>query len=285
MSQIISLIIFTAVILVISTIFSFVKVVKQQSAFTVETFGKFSRVLMPGLNFLIPFIEMPARKVNLSTMTLDCPILAITSDKVNIKIDTSLVYKVVPSKIYQAAYALDNPVVTIRSLIDNSIRAFVATQTHEDVIKSRDEMTHYVFGYEIDSFQFRDITLPKEITEAMSRVVASKRLQEAAQNEAQAEYIRAVKTAEAQKETRYLQGQGVALEREAIIKGLADSIKGLQQEIGVSSESVLSVVMLNQYIDMLRTVGMNEKTSKVVFLNPTPQGMESIMQQVSELVK
>ena len=283
------------ILLLIVFFFTTVRIVKQQTAYTVETLGKFSRVILPGLNFTIPFIETLARKINLSTMVLDCPILAITSDKVNIKIDTSLIYKVVQSRIYEAAYKLDNPISTLRSIIDNSIRAFVATQTHEEVIRSRDEMTHYLmenlkvklleYGYEIDSFQFRDIVLPQDITDAMSRVVSSKRLQEAAQNEAQAEYIKSVKIAEAQKETRFLQGQGVALEREAIIKGLADSIKGLQSQIGVSSQSVLSVVMLNQYIDMLRTVGLNDKASKIVFLNPTPSGMEQIMQQVSEMVK
>lgn len=284
-----------AVILLLTGFFSSVRLVRQQTAYTVERFGKYSRTLLPGFNLIIPVIESTARKINLSTLTLDCPIIAITSDKVTIKIDTALVYKVMEKRVYFAAYSLDNPVTTIRSLIDNSIRAFVATLTHEEVIRSRDEMTHYLvenltsklqeFGYEIDSFQFRDITLPQEITDAMSRVVASKRLQEAATNEAQAEYIKAVKTAEAQKETRYLQGQGVALEREAIIKGLADSIKGLQHEIGVDSSSVLSVVMLNQYIDMLRTVGMNDKSGKVVYLNPTPEGMNQIMQQLSEMIK
>lgn len=288
------IIIFLAVI-ALFLFFSTVKIVRQQTAFTVETLGKFSRVIFPGLNLVVPIIEIPSRKVNLATMTLDCPILAITSDKVNIKVDTSLIFKVIPTKVYQAAYSLDNPTVTIRSLIDNSIRAFVATLTHEEVIRSRDEMTHYLmenlrekmeeFGYMIDSFQFRDITLPQEITEAMSRVVASKRLQEAASNEAEAEYIRAVKTAEAQKQTRLLQGQGVALEREAIIEGLAESVRKLRESTGISSDSVMSMVMLNQYIDMLRTVGLNDKNGKVIFLNPTPDGMNKTMQEITGLIK
>lgn len=284
------------IVLLVVLLFSSVKIVKQQTAFTVETLGKFSRVIMPGLNLVIPVVENTARKINLSTLSLDFLILAITSDKVNISIDTALIYKVVPEKIYQAAYSLDNPVATIKALVENIIRAFVATQTHEEVIRSRDEMTQYLtihltekienFGYHIDSFQFRDIVLPKEITEAMSRVVASKRLQEAAQNEAQAEYIRSVKTAEAQKQTRLLQGEGLALERKAIIEGLSQSIQELKTSTGVTSESVMSLVMLNQYIDMLRNV-TNDKTgnTKTVFINPTADGMQSIMQQMSEMLK
>ncbi len=282
---------------IVATVFyNFIHIVRQQTAFTVETLGKYSRVLMPGFNLIIPFVEVKARKINLSTMTLDCPIVAITSDKVNIKIDTALVYQVIQTKIYEAAYSLDNPVVTIRSLIDNSIRAFVATQTHEEVIRSRDEMTHYLmenltvqldkFGYSIDSFQFRDITLPKEITEAMSRVVASKRLQEAASNEAQAEYIRTVRTAEAQKQTRLLQGEGLALERKAITEGLAQSIQEMQAITGVNAESLTNIVLANQYIDMLKTITTDKSgNTKTVFLNPSVSSVSDILQQFSALQK
>jgi regulator of protease activity HflC (stomatin/prohibitin superfamily) len=277
-------------------IFSSIKIVKQQTAYTVETLGKFSRVIFPGLSFVIPIIENTAKKINLSTLTLDFSILAITSDKVNISIDTTLVYRVILDKVYEAAYAVDNPIITIKALVENSIRAFVATQTHEEVIRSRDEMTDYLthhlktkleeFGYNMDSFQFRDIVLPKDITDAMSRVVASKRLQEAAQNEAEAEYIRAVKMAEGQKQTRLLQGQGLALERKAIIDGLSESIKELQSSTGVTSESVMNLVMLNQYIDMLRTIS-NDKNgnTKTVFINPSPDGMQTLMQQLSEMIQ
>lgn len=288
------LLIIGAVFLIIIVLAS-VKIVRQQTAFTVETLGKFSRVIFPGLNLVIPFIELKARKLNLATLTLDFSILAITSDKVTISIDTTLMYKIIKEKAYEAAYSVDNPTATIKALVENSIRAFVATLTHEEVIRSRDEMTDYLtrhlktkmneFGYDIDSFQFRDINLPKDISEAMSRVVASKRLQEAAQNEAEAEYIRTVKTAEAQKQTRLLQGQGLALERKAIIEGLSESIKELQSSTGVTSESVMALVMLNQYIDMLRNITNDkEGNTKTVFMNPTPEGMQSLMQQLTEMI-
>jgi regulator of protease activity HflC (stomatin/prohibitin superfamily) len=287
----------TFIILVVGfVLLSSIKIVKQQTAYTVETLGKFSRVIFPGLNLVIPILEVTARKVNLATLTLDFSILAITSDKVNISIDTTLVYRVIPTKVYEAAYAVDNPITTIQALVENAIRAFVATQTHEEVIRSRDEMTDYLtkhlrnklsqFGYDLDSFQFRDIVLPKDITDAMSRVVASKRLQEAAQNEAEAEYIRAVKKAEAQKQARLLQGEGLALERKAIIDGLSESIKELQTSTGVTSQSVMNLVMLNQYIDMLRSI-TNDKTgnTKTVFINPSADGLSNLAQQISELIK
>ena len=161
---------FIIAIVIFFVIISSIKIVKQQTAFTVETLGKFSRVIFPGFNLVVPVIENIGRRINLSTMTLDFSILAITSDKVNISIDTALIYRVIENRAYEAAYALDNPVTAIKALVENTIRAFVATQTHEEVIRSRNEMTEYLtmhltakmeeFGYYIDSFQFRDIILP-----------------------------------------------------------------------------------------------------------------------------
>jgi regulator of protease activity HflC (stomatin/prohibitin superfamily) len=283
-------------LLLIFLAFISIKIVKQQTAFTIETFGKFSRVIYPGLNFVLPIVEVTAKRINLATQNLDFSILAITNDKVNISIDTTLIYKVLQNKIYEAAYILDNPTGTIKALVENTIRAFVATQTHEQVIQSRDEMTDFLvkhllsklqeYGFGIDSFQVRDIILPKEITDSMSRVISSKRDQEATINQAQSNYIRIVKDAEAQKATRELQGQGLALERKAIIDGLAQSVQEMQHATGIGAGGVMNIVLLNQYIDMMRTI-TNDKAgnTKTIFMNPSPSGMQEISQQMMGLMK
>jgi regulator of protease activity HflC (stomatin/prohibitin superfamily) len=271
-----------------------IKIVKQQTAFTVETFGKFSRVIYPGINLVIPLVENTARKINLSTLNLDFSILAITLDKVNISIDCTLIYKVIYQKVYQATYSLDNPTASIKALVENTVRAFVATQTHEQVIQSRDEMTNFLithlikkleeFGFAIDSFQVRDIILPREITDAMSRVISSRRNQEAAVAEAEARYILAVKEAEGLKETRRLQGEGLAAERDAIIKGLAHSVQEMQQATGATPMQVMNIVMANNYNDTLRTI-TNDKNgnTKTVFINSSPNAMTDIIAQLSSL--
>jgi regulator of protease activity HflC (stomatin/prohibitin superfamily) len=278
------------------TLFSSIKIVKQQSAYTIETLGKFTRVILPGITLVIPFLQLVSRRVNLATIGLDIKIQAITSDKVTVTIDTVLIYKVNPTRIYEAAYTLDNAVSTLKALVENNIRAYVATITHEDAIRSRDEMTNYLvhhitdklfqYGYDLESIQFRDIILPSEITEAMSRVVASKRLQEAATNEAGAEYIKQVRLAEAQRETRRLQGEGMALERSAITEGLSSSIKDLQAATGVSAQSVMTLVMMNQYIDMMRN-NINDKNgnTKTIILNGSPNGANETMAQFAELIR
>lgn len=289
---------FLLVILIVAMIYVLVngvRIVKQQSMLIVERLGQYDRVLKPGFHIIIPILESIVYTLNLRTQNLDFSIIAITSDKVTITLDTSLIYQILPNEAYAVAYNLQNPVQVIKTTVENSIRAYVAKQSHEEILEKRDELTIYLighlteqmlsWGYQINNFQIKDVILPKAITDAMSSVVASKRLQEAAENQANAEYIKVVRAAEAQKETRVLQGEGLAGERKAIINGLAESIQDLTVATGTSSESVLNIVMLNQYIDMLRTVGRDESgNSKIVFLNSNPSGMSTIVQELSSMI-
>lgn len=289
---------FLLVILIVAMIYVLVngvRIVKQQSMLIVERLGQYDRVLKPGFHIIIPILESIVYTLNLRTQNLDFSIISITSDKVTITLDTSLIYQILPNEAYAVAYNLQNPVQVIKTTVENSIRAYVAKQSHEEILEKRDELTIYLighlteqmlsWGYQINNFQIKDVILPKAITDAMSSVVASKRLQEAAENQANAEYIKVVRAAEAQKETRVLQGEGLAGERKAIINGLAESIQDLTVATGTSSESVLNIVMLNQYIDMLRTVGRDESgNSKIVFLNSNPSGMSTIVQELSSMI-
>jgi regulator of protease activity HflC (stomatin/prohibitin superfamily) len=272
-----------------------IRIVQQQSLLVIERLGQFNRVLKPGLSVIVPFFERVSYVLNLRTQNLDFAIIAITSDKVTITLDTSLIYQIIPSQAYAVAYNLQNPTQVIKTTVENSIRAYVAKQNHEEILQKRDELTIYLvehlteqmlaWGYQIMNFQIKDVVLPGSITDAMSRVVASKRLQEAAENEANAEYIKTIRSAEAQKKTRILQGEGLAGERKAITNGLAESIQDLTTATGTTSESVLNVVLLNQYMDMLRTLGKDESgNSKLVFLNSNPAGMSSILQELTGLM-
>ncbi|MGL4759421.1 MAG: SPFH domain-containing protein [Patescibacteria group bacterium] len=296
MTEYFGIILFGILILFFTFFSQIVRIVKQQEVYIVETLGKYSRTLTSGLNFTIPFFDRISKVISLKGKNLDFSIVAITSDKVNITLDTSLIYQVLEERAYDVAYKLERPEQVIKTTVENSIRAYVANENHEQILQKRDELTVYLighleklmesWGYQIISFQLKDVLLPQEISAAMSRVVASKRLQEAAENEARAEFIKEVKKAEAQKQARILQGEGLAGERKAIINGLAESITELKSQTDVSSESVLNIVMLNQYMDTLRTIGKDDKgNSKVVFLNSNPTALNDAMNQVSELIK
>lgn len=270
------------------------RIVRQQTAVVVETLGKYSRTLSPGINYVIPFIQRSVHTAYLYGQNLDFTIVAITADKVTITLDTTLVYYVKPEKVAASFYSLGNPVAVMKSTIENSIRSYVAQTSHEEILEKRDELTAYLiehltekfekYGRIIDAFQIKDVVLPKEITDAMSKVISSKRLQEAAEFEANANKILKVRAAEADKEARILSGQGVAGEREAIVNGLKESIENMKAVTGGEVDSVMNVVMLTQYLDMLKSVGSTEN-SKVVFMNSNPGSMEDMMKQIYGMIE
>lgn len=282
------------IIVVIVVLLSGIRIVEQQTAQIVETFGKFSRILHPGLNVIIPIIQRVRTTVYLFGQNLDFTIVAITSDKVTITLDTTLVYHVQADKVAESYYSLANPVAVMKTTVENSIRSYVANQTHEEILQKRDEMTQYLvehlkgkfesWGREIDAFQVKDVVLPNEITNAMSKVIASKRLQEAANYEAEANKIIKVKAAEADRESRKLSGLGVAEEREAIVNGLKLSIENMKQATGGETQSVMNVVLMTQYMDMLKAVGSTQNT-KVVFMNSNPGSMDEAMKQLYGMIK
>jgi regulator of protease activity HflC (stomatin/prohibitin superfamily) len=269
------------------------KIVRQQTAVVVETLGKYNRTLGPGINYVVPILQRSAHTAYLYSQNLEFSIVAITSDKVTITLDTTLIYHVMPDKVAASFYALGNPVAVMKSTLENSIRSYVAQQTHEEILQKRDELTNYLvehltekfekWGRVIEAFQIKDVILPKEITDAMSKVIASKRLQEAAEFEANANKILKVRAAEADKESRILSGQGVAGEREAIVNGLKESIQNMKAVTGGEVDSVMNVVMLTQYLDTLKSVGSAEN-SKVVFLNSNPGSIDDMVKQIFGLI-
>ncbi len=282
-----------AVLTVIGLLLTGVKIVNQQSVLIIETLGKFSKVLHPGINFIIPVIQQVRFKALLFGQNMDFAILAITSDKVTIRLDTTLIYHIKPEKVAESYYSLADPMSVMKTTIENSIRSYVALQTHEEILQKRDELTNYLidhlrlkfesWGREIDAFQIKDVVLPKEITDAMSKVIASKRLQEAAEFEANANKILKVRAAEADRESRKLSGLGVAEEREAIVNGLKESIENMKSATGAETTSVMNVVMLTQYMDMMKAVGQGEN-SKVIFMNSNPGSMDEVLKQMYGLL-
>lgn len=280
-------------VIIFLILLSGIKIVQQQSIMIVERLGKYNRTLKPGINIIIPIIESVRATMYLFLQNMEFQIVAITSDKVTITLDTTLVYHIQPDKVAESFYAIGDPTAVIKSTIENSVRSYVANQTHEEILQKRDELTQYLvdhlrekfaeWGREIDAFQVKDVVLPKEITEAMSKVIASKRLQEAAEFEANANKILKVKAAEADRESRKLSGLGVAEEREAIINGLKISIENMQSATGADTNAVMNVVMLTQYMDALKAIGLSEN-AKLVFMNSNPGSVDELMQNIMAFV-
>jgi regulator of protease activity HflC (stomatin/prohibitin superfamily) len=274
------------------TLFSGLFTVEQQTSAVVERFGKFRRVAGPGLNLKVPFIERVAGRINLRVQQLDVTVETKTKDNVFVHIIVAVQYMVLPAKVFDAFYRLDQPTVQITAYVFDVVRARVPKMELDDVFERKDEVAIAVkeelsgemetFGYIIVQALVTDIDPDKKVKESMNEINAAKRLREAAQERGEADKILKVKAAEAEAESKALQGRGIADQRRAIIDGLRESVDQFAQSIsGTTPESIMQLVLMTQHYDTVKEIGASSRAN-TIFVPYTPGGMSDLAQQMRD---
>ncbi|HEX8974324.1 MAG TPA: SPFH domain-containing protein [Patescibacteria group bacterium] len=278
-------------IIIIVFILPNIRIVKQNTVLVIEFLGKYKRIMSAGLNVKIPLLERVANEVSLRQQNFSIGGKYPSADKVIVDVATNLIYSVNPTEegVKRFTYVLLDPKQSIGAIIENSLRTYIAKETHEGILEKKEELALHIksdldkqfaeWGMLISSFQITNVNFPLAITDAMSEVVASQQLRKAAENKGEAIKIQAIKEAEAEKERKRLQGEGIALEREAIAEGLKKSIETVQQVTNQSSSEIMAILSLTQYLDTLKGVGSSEN-SKVIFMDTNIQKTGDLMQQL-----
>jgi len=265
--------------------------VEQRSVRVVERFGKFVRIGQPGLNFKIPWIEQVGYAFDMRVLELGIEADTKTEDNVFLGLAVSVQYEVIESEVYKAYYKLGEPKKQIVSYVMDAVRSHVPGMKLDEVFVQKDEIARQIeesvkasmeeFGYRIVKVLITDISPAGNVVEAMNEINASLRLREAATAKADAEKIVVVKNAEAEAESKALQGKGIADQRRAIIEGLKDSVEAMRAATGASSEDVMSLVLLTQYFDTLKDIGQKSNT---IMLPSSPGGMGDMMSEIRKSV-
>lgn len=267
------------------------KIVKQNTVLVIEFLGKYSRIMKAGFNVKIPFLERVANTVSLRQQNFAIGGKYPSADKVIVDVSTNLIYAVNPSDdgIQRFTYALQDANQSIGAIVENSLRTYIAKETHEGILEKKEELAAHIqgdlekqfneWGMLTKSFQITNVNFPETITNAMSEVVASQQLRKAAENKGEAIKIQAIKEAEAEKERKRLQGEGIALEREAIAEGLSKSVETVQKATNQSSAEIVSILTLTQYLDTLKNVGVTNN-SKVIFMDTSIKKTSDLMQEL-----
>jgi regulator of protease activity HflC (stomatin/prohibitin superfamily) len=276
--------------LVLSTILGSFFTVNTAEVAIVTRFGKFLRVANPGLNWKWPFIDTVTGKVSLRVNQITLTMETKTKDNVFVTIPISVQNRVHPDKVFDAYYKLSNPAQQIQSYVEQVILGHVPGMTLDEVFASQSGIAAAVkqeldvdmagFGYEIVNLLVTDIVPDAKVKSAMNDINAAQREQVAATARGEAEKILVVKKAEAEAESKALQGQGIANQRKAIIAGLQGSIEQFQKGVGSASTSeVMQLVLVTQYFDTLKTIGETDKTN-TLFLSHSPGSVKEISDQV-----
>src|SRR5271156_4539775 len=268
------------------------------SFFTVNTaevavitrFGKFLRVANPGLNWKWPFIDAVSGKVSLRVNQITLTMETKTKDNVFVTIPISVQNRVRPENVYDAFYKLSNPAAQIQSYVEQVILGHVPGMTLDEVFASQSGIAAAVkkeldadmtgFGYEIVNVLVTDIVPDAKVKSAMNDINAAQREQVAATARGDAEKILVVKRAEAEAESKALQGQGIANERKAIVEGLQVSIEQFQKVVeGASTTEVMQLVLVTQYFDTIKSIGESDKTN-TLFLTHSPGAVKDISDEI-----
>jgi len=268
--------------------------VAQQTSALVERFGKFSRIAKPGLNWKIPFIESVIGRVNLKIQQLDVQIETKTKDNVFVNVMVSVQYFVLPDRVYQAFYSLNNAKGQITSFVFDVVRAEVPRITLDNVFERKDDIAIAVkneltdvmddFGYGILKALVTDIDPDAKVKEAMNEINAAERLRHAATEKGEAEKILKVKQAEAEAESKALQGKGIANQRKAIIEGLRESVDDFQKSIpGSSPQDVMNLVLVTQYFDTMKEVAASSQTNTIM-MSHNPGAIAQISDEIRSAI-
>lgn len=283
------------VVIVAILIFS-LRIVEQNTVAVIELLGKYRRTMSAGLNILLPFFESIAERVTLRQLNFVAAGHYPSKDKVIVTVSTNLIYVVNSNEegIKRYVYSLDNRAQSISASIENSLRTYIAKETHEGILEKKEELAEHIkldlerqfdeWGMIIKSFQITEVTFPIMISDAMSQVVASEQLRKAAENKGEAVKIQSIKEAEAEKERKRLQGEGIALERRAIAEGLKESLEIIGHATGKSATDVMAVLTLTQYLDTVKTIGSSNNT-KVIFVDSSVGKTGELLQQLTSALE
>lgn len=280
--------------------------VQQGSIAVITVFGKYQRIMYPGLNFKIPFFEMIYKRISIQNRSVELEFQAITSDQANVNFKAMLLFAVLnqdEETIKNVAFKFVDEKNLMQALIrtvEGSIRGFVATKKQAEILSLRREIVDDVkekvdeslegWGYHLLDLQMNDITFDDIIVRSMAQVVASNNMKAAAENEGQALLITKTKAAEAEgnaikiaaqaeREAAQLRGQGVALFREEVAKGMSSAAREIQQ-----ANMDTSVILFSMWTEAIKNFAEYGK-GNVIFLDGSTDGMQKTMKEMMALNK
>jgi regulator of protease activity HflC (stomatin/prohibitin superfamily) len=280
--------------------------VNQGSVAVITIFGKYRRILHPGLSVRIPLIEKIYKRISIQNRSMELQFQAITQDQANVNFSAMMLYAVVnqdDESIKNVAFKFVDERNFMQALVrsvEGSVRAFVATKKQSEILQLRMEIIQHVkeqldnqleeWGFHLLDLQINDITFDEAIMRSMAQVVASNNLKAAAENEGQALLITKTKaaeaegnaikiSAEAEKLAAKMRGEGVAMFREEVARGMAQAAKEME-----SANLDASFILFSMWTDAIKHFAENGK-GNTIFLDGSNDAMQRTMLQMQSSLK
>lgn len=290
------------VLIVIALIFAFksINVIPQQTAWVIERLGKFHKVLNPGLNFIIPFIDKVAYKHSLKEIPLDTPSqVCITRDNTQLSVDGILYFQVTDPKL--ASYGTSNYIIAVTQLAQTTLRSVIGKMVLDETFEERDLINNQVvsaideaalnWGVKVLRYEIKDLTPPAVILQAMQRQITAEREKRAVISESEGkkqEQINlatgareaAIAKSEGEKQSEINVAEGKAQATIAIANATAQAIsliaKASEEQGG---NTAINLKVAEQYIDAFSNLAKTNNTLIV------PSNLSDVSGMVGSVMK
>ncbi len=281
-----------------------ITVVRQGHIGVVTLFGKYKRIMYPGINLKMPLLENVYKKISIQNQSIELEFQAITADQANVNFKALIVFRALDEKeetIKNIAFKFIDQKSFMQTMVrsvESSIRSFVATKKQSEVLGLRSEIVHAVkehldhslmdWGFHLLDLQLNDISFDEAIMRSMAQVVASNNLKAAAENEgmallitktkaAEAESVSIRMTAQAEMDATNMRGLGNAQFRKNVADGLAQA--GEVMEKGKVDPAFMLFTM---WLDGMKYISEHGK-GNVMFFDGSNDGMDKTLKQMQAM--
>jgi len=254
-----------------------------------QSFGKFARTLEPGCACFCWPMSSVASLVSTKLQEWVIKSEIKTKDNVFVTLSVSIQYSISIENVETSYYSMQDPKSQVTSFVENTLRSIGPNLMLDDLFSQKDKVSQHIkddlaqklesYGYHLIDTLITEIEPEHGVKDAMNKINTELRLREAAQYQAETRKILAIKDAEAQSESKRLQGEGTAKQRLAIIEGLRKGIDDMSKSTSSSPKEAMQYVLLTQYFDTLREIGTSPNKG-TLFIPHNPTAVNDLANQL-----
>ena len=294
--------IFAIIIFVFAIIFAAmgIKTVSQGTEYTLERFGRYSRILKPGLHFIIPVIDRIGHKMNMMEQVLDVPTQeVITKDNAMVAVDGVVFFQILDAP--KAAYEVSNLYNAMLNLSMTNLRTVMGSMDLDELLSQRDAINTRLlqvidgatnpWGIKVTRVEIKDIAPPRDLVDAMARQMKAERDKRASILEAEGERQAQILRAEGEKQSAILEAEGrresafrdaEAREREA--QAEAEATASVSKAIAEGDVQAINYFVALKYTEALEKVA-SARNQKVIMMPLEASSLIGAIGGITELVK